>query len=230
MGLIPTLFILGIDGAPRLWPMGIGASRPRAIQGVTGVPARVELEWDDAGRLIESRFSIRPEPAWRRLTYVWREEVLERIREFDPKLAELFGDEPATEEIWTWSGGRPVEVRNITNEDGSETTREDWAWSDDGSSLTVTESSDRVLARNRVNLDARGRLIHSVREYTIDGSSKIIDLEWTPDDRLIAVRVRAGHGPELVIGFRWDERGRLIAQTRSDMPGVDVWQYEYDEP
>jgi YD repeat-containing protein len=228
--MIPTLHVLAIDGTPRLWPMGIGAGQPRAIQALVGAPGRIELDWDAAGRLTETRYSLRPQPPRLRLEYVWNDDQLERIREFDPKLVEIFGDQPRSELIWTWADGRPVKISNVSNEDGQEVSREEWVWADDGRSLTTTESSDHILAKITASLDADGRVRQLEREYTIDGSKEIINLSWSSDGRLLEARTPTGTGPELVIGFRWDDRGRLVAQTRSDMPGGDVYQYEYDEP
>ncbi len=228
MGMIGTLDISGLMSlAPRLWPMGIGAGRPRAIELVQGVGSLVELSWDEAGHLIEVRRSIPPGPVTTREVYVWRDDELDRIVQYESDVADVFGDEFASEQVWTWAHGRPVTVRS-PSKIGKEGPREDWEWSADGSSLKTTESSwHGVLVQRAFTFDASGHMVHSETEHTIDGARLIVDVTWSTDGRILEARGRSGPAleHELVVGFRWSGDGRLIVQSSG---GVDLARYLYD--
>src|SRR5262245_53513176 len=85
--------------SPRLWPMGIGAGQPRAMRLVQGVPWRIEFAWDEAGRLVEVRHRIEPDPVHKHDVYIWRNDQIERIQHFEADLVDLLGDTPPFEEL-----------------------------------------------------------------------------------------------------------------------------------
>lgn len=216
---MPIIEIFSLtSSSPRLWPMGVTTERPRAIELTQGVPWVVELTWDDEGRLASTKRAIRGRRVAEHRAYVWRGKELDKIRELDPS-----GDEEGTqEEVWTWEKGRPVAVKR-PRPDGPQGPSEAWEWSADGTELVISESSDQgVVTRRTITLDAKGHMTHSEDEHMLDGAKRIFDVSWSPEGRLLEAREGAR-----VLGFKWDDAGRLIAQTDSNVPGVDVWQYRY---
>jgi hypothetical protein len=230
--MIPLLYISGVDLlAPRLWPMGTGAPRPRALQLLHPISWRAEFDWNDAAQLIEVRHSIAPGAVLKHEVYVWRNDELDRICYFDAELVEVYGDKPVSEELWTWSNGRPVETRNISTDDGQAVTWETWDWSADGETLIVSESSSRgLLTRTTATLDGNGCAVRIERVHTLDPRPQVIEVEWSAEGRILSAVKRVGpaleHSRRTL--FRWDDGGRLIAQADGDAPDVDVYRYEYE--
>jgi hypothetical protein len=220
--MIPTLQISSLPNlAPRLWPMGIGAGTPVAMESRVGVPWVVTFAWDSADRLVEVQTSAKGQTRRREL-YHWRGDELDRIQDANSQL-----DDPV-DEIWTWSDGRPIRVHRVG--DGKVwSVEERWSWSEDGRALELLEHSAKgTVTRTNFSLDAHGRMVHADYERAIDGAKEILDVAWSSDGRLLEARQRTGLtlDEETVVGFRWDDY-KLVAQTRSDYPGIDVFTYRY---
>jgi hypothetical protein len=233
MGLIPMTEIPGAPTVkPRFWPMHVGAARPRRVEACRTVAWRIELAWDDAGHLLEVREWIEPKPVQRRAVYRWRGDELEGIRYFDADLVDVLGDEPSSEELWTWVDGKPREVRH-PREDGADTHLETWNWGTDGRSVTIAESSDTgIISTNQVTFDTAGRIVKSELRITLGGKHTIAEATWSDEHTIVEARMRNMAAPDRakLIGFRYDDAGRLIAQTSSNPPGGDEWLYRYDTP
>lgn len=231
--MMPAIRINGFDASsPRLWPMGIGAGQPRAMES----PAdgwRYEYRWDEHGRLVEViGFTGRSAPA-RHEIYTWRDAELEVIRELETDPEEDGGDEWVRELIWSWEDGRPIAVRTRWPHGQPDQPRETWRWADDGRTLRITESASAgPITEQTIALDAAGRMVRRETAWTIDGSRTELDVTWSDDGRLLSARERSGPGlvHEHVIELRWDDRGRLIAQRDSNHPGIDQWLYRYPDP
>lgn len=232
--MMPTTRINGFGASsPRLWPMGIGAGQPCAMES-TEDRWRYEYRWDDSGRLAELIGFTGGDEATRREVYTWRGGELERIREFDADFGDVFGDEWTRELAWEWEHGRPIAMRLVWPDAQPDQPREVWRWADDGRTLWITESSSAgPITQQTIALDAAGRMVRREMAWTIDSSRTELDATWSDDGRLLSARERSGPGlvHEHVIELRWDDRGRLIAQRSSNYPGVDQWLYRYpDEP
>jgi len=231
MGMIPRIEIHSAPSTvPRFWPMQIGSARPISIDACRGVAWRCELSWDAAGHLLEVKHRIEPEAVHAREVYGWRGDELEGIRYFDAKVSDVFGDEPASQEVWTWEAGRPLEVRRPT-EDGPAGPSDRWTWSSDGQSVSVEKSSDvGVLSTTHATFDAAGCLVRS--EVVTGHKRVVVEATWSDAHTIVEARLRNMAAPDRVktIGFLYDDAGRLVAQTSSNPPGGDEWLYRYDTP
>jgi len=229
MGLIPLVDVAGFSlGIPDLWPMGIGAGRPRSMER-NGAAPFFEFMWDDADRLVEVRASYSPGVLADRDRYVWSGNQLERSQHFDEELGDLFGDAPESERVWTWDGGRPVGVVNVWANGMASIPTEDWRWDDDGRTVRITVSNDvAVIVTRTVTFDAAGRLMRVDAARDAGPIDRVVELAWSPEGRLQSAHERTGPAldRERVITYRWDG-DRLVAQTDDRYPGFDIWVYRY---
>lgn len=221
--MIPRTDVAGFgDSSPWLWPMGAGGPPPRAMTMQLGAGLEVAYRWDGAGRLLEVQ---RGRPV-ERSGYVWIGDRLDRLQQFDDHGEEL-SDPLACEYLWTWrDDDRPIAMRRRSSFDRSGGTVHAWAWTADGRSARITETSSAGLrGAQTVTYDPAGRLVRVERERLADATiDRVLEIAWTDDGRIVSAR--AG---DHVVTYRWDDRGRLIAQTSTQYPGVDVCTYHHDD-
>lgn len=229
MRLIPIVDVAGLSPSrPRLWPMGIGAGRPRTMER-NGAPPVHELSWDEAGRLVEVRTSFTPGVIASRDRYLWRGDELDRSQHFDESLTELFDGAPERERVWRYEGGRPVEVVNVWANGMASVPVEKWTWEGDGRRVTIVESNEtRVITTRTLAYDDDGRLARI--DFDEDGDGRVdqaVELTWA-GGRLVSATERSGAAAR-VVTYRWDG-DRLVGQTDDQHPGTDLWIYRYEEP
>jgi hypothetical protein len=233
--LIPLLNVAGFGlGPPELWPMGIGAGRPVAMEWADGPAGRFTFAWD-GDRLAQVDVSLRADGhVSSRYTYRWAADgTLARI-ELDDQAAddrELDGPdgEPDQLRTWTWEAGRPVRVRTTTPDGRTEIAVQDWAWSADGRTAQLTEQSRHgVLSVKTVTYDAGGRLVRLEVRKTADGPvQRSLEVDWSDDGRLLAARERGGAAPPVrEVSLTWSG-DRLVEQTSDVYGAKGRWTYRY---
>ncbi|HTJ46386.1 MAG TPA: hypothetical protein VL463_29980 [Kofleriaceae bacterium] len=225
--------IAGFALAPApFWPMDIGAGQPRVMERIDGTFSRYEIAWTADDRLAEVRTSLEPGRVRWRDVYVWNGARIDRIRHFDEATDEA-PDQPEHERVFTYDvGDRPAGTHMLRKFSKQREPIETWQWSDGGRTVHVIESAKgSTLTEKTARFDAADRLSHVEKVRAFDGARTTIDLEWSPDGRLLVAREHSGAelATERVVRFRWNDAGQLVSQSSPDDPSIELWAYRYDE-